>query len=151
VAEPQIGATGRAQTMHVELGKIREFARAIKDDNPLYFDAERAQHELGGVVPPPTFTQSLALWDDGGGRPPLGLDLRRLLHGEQEFEYLKPIHAGDQLTATTRVTKVFEKAGSRGGTMKFVVLETEFVNQRGDAVLRSRATLIETGKVVKKD
>jgi acyl dehydratase len=151
VAEPEVGATGRAQTMHVELGKVREFARAIKDDNPLYFDAARAQREQGGVIPPPTFTQSLALWDDGGGRPPLGLDLRRLLHGEQEFEYVQPIHAGDVLTATTRVVKTFEKAGSRGGTMKFVVLESEFVNQKNTVVLRSRTTLIETGKVVKKD
>lgn len=151
MAEPQIGATGRPQTMHVELGKVREFARAIKDDNALYFDAARAQRELGGVIPPPTFTQSLALWDDGGGRPPLGLDLRRLLHGEQEFEYVQPIHAGDVLTATTTVVKVFEKAGSRGGTMKFVVLESEFVNQNKAVVLRSRTTLIETGKVVKKD
>lgn len=151
MGEPQIGATGRPQTMHVELGKVREFARAIKDDNPLYFDAALAQRELGGVIPPPTFTQSLALWDDGGGRPPLGLDLRRLLHGEQEFEYVQPIHVGDVLTATTRVVKVFEKAGSRGGTMKFVLLESEFVNQNDTVVLRSRTTLIETGKVVKKD
>jgi acyl dehydratase len=151
VAEPQIGATGRPQTMHVELGKVREFARAIKDDNPLYFDAARAQGELGGVIPPPTFTQSLALWDDGGGRPPLGLDLRRLLHGEQEFEYVQPIHVGDVLTSTTRVLNVFEKAGSRGGTMKLVVLESELVNQQGTVVLRSRTTLIETGKAVKKE
>ena len=151
MAEPEVGATGRPQTMHVELGKVREFARAIKDDNPMYFDAARAQRELGGVIPPPTFTQSLALWDDGGGRPPLGLDLRRLLHGEQEFEYVQPIHAGDVLTATTKVVKVFEKAGSRGGTMRFVVLESEFVNQNKTVVLRSRTTLIETGKVVKKD
>jgi len=151
VAEPQVGTTGRPQTMHVELGKVREFARAIKDDNPLYFDVSRAQREVGGVIPPPTFTQSLALWDDGGGRPPLGLDLRRLLHGEQEFEYVQPIHAGDVLTATSRVVNVFEKAGSRGGTMKFVVLESEFVNQHAAVVLRSRTTLIETGKVVKKD
>lgn len=146
-----IGRSGRPQTMHVELGKIREFARAVKDDNPLFFDAERARRELGGVMPPPTFTQSIALWDDGTGRPPLRLDLRRLLHGEQEFEYLKPIFAGDVLTATTRVADVFEKTGSRGGKMKFVVLESEFVNQAGELVLRSRSTLIETGQVVRKE
>jgi acyl dehydratase len=137
--------------MHVELGKIREFARAVKDDNPLFFDAERARRELGGVMPPPTFSLTIALWDDGGGRPPLQLDLRRLLHGEQEFEYLKPIFAGDVLTATTRIADVFEKTGSRGGTMKFVVLESDFVNQKGERVLRSRSTLIETGQVVRKE
>lgn len=146
-----IGRVGEPQVVHVEFGKIREFARAIKDDNPLYFDPEHAKREAGGVLAPPTFTMTLAHWDNGKGRPQLDMDLRRLLHGEQEFEYLKPIHAGDVLTAVTRVANVFEKAGSRGGTMKFAVLETEFKNQKGDLVMRSRSTLIETGQTVKRD
>jgi len=149
--QSDIGRVGAPQVLHVEFGKIREFARAIKDDNPLYFDPEYANDEAGGVLAPPTFTMTLAHWDSGKGRPALDLDLRRLLHGEQEFEYLRPIHAGDVLTATTRVANVFEKAGSRGGTMKFAVLETEFKNQKGVLVLRSRSTLIETGQVVKRD
>ena len=33
-----IGRKGEPVTMHVERGKIREFAHAIKDDDPLYFD-----------------------------------------------------------------------------------------------------------------
>ncbi len=146
-----IGRVGEPQVLHVELGKIREFARALKDDNPLYLDPEYARREAGGVLAPPTFTMTLAHWDSGTGRPRLDLDLRRLLHGEQEFEYLKPIRAGDVLTATTRVANVFEKAGTRGGTMKFAVLETEFKNQKGDLVMRSRSTLIETGQAVKRD
>jgi acyl dehydratase len=146
-----IGREGRPQIMHVEYGKIREFARAIKDDNPIYFDPERASEIAGGVMPPPTFSMTIAHWDDGSGRPPLGLDLRRLLHGEQEFEYLAPVYAGDVLTSTTRVADVFEKSGGRGGTMKFVVLESTFVNQNGNAVLRTRSTLIETGKVVERN
>jgi len=146
-----IGRVGAPQILHVEFGKIREFARAIKDDNPLYFDPDYARREAGGIVPPPTFTMTLAHWDDGRGRPALDLDLRRLLHGEQEFEYVQPIHAGDVLTATTRVADVFEKAGGRGGTMKFAILETEFKNQSGALVMRSRSTLIETGQVVKRD
>jgi len=144
----EIGATGTPQTMHVELGKIREFARAIKDPNPLYLDPAQAAAVSGGVVAPPTFTMTLAHWDDGKGRPRLNMDLRRVLHGEQEFEYLGPVRAGDVLTAVTRLADAYEKAGSRGGTMKFRVLETEFTNQRGELVLRSRSTLIETGRVV---
>lgn len=148
---PEMSRTGRPQTMHVEFGKIREFARAIKDDNPLYWDPEQARREVGGILAPPTFTVTSAHWDDGTGRPSLRLDLRRLLHGEQEFEYLQPIRAGDVLTSTIRIDDVYEKAGARGGTMKFIVLASEFVNQHGETVLRSRATLIETGQVVKRD
>ncbi len=145
----EIGNTGTPVTMHVERGKIREFARAIKDDNPIYFDEAYATQAAGGIVPPPTFTMTLGFWDDGRSRPLLTYDVRRLLHGEQEFEYLAPIHAGDVLTAAARVADVYEKAGSRGGTMTFGVLETTFTNQRGQKVLLSRSTLIETAAAVK--
>ncbi len=144
----EIGRTGKPVTMPIERGKIREFARAIKDDNPIYFDHGHAERVAGGIMPPPTFTMTLALWDDRT-EPLLTYDVRRLLHGEQEFEYLAPIHAGDVLTAVARVTDVYEKQGSRGGTMTFGITETTFTNQRGQTVLISRTTLLETGGVVR--
>ena len=64
---------------------------------------------------------------------------------------MAPVYAGDVLTATARVADVYEKAGSRGGTMTFGVLETTFTNQRGEKVLISRSTLIETAAAVKKE
>jgi acyl dehydratase len=144
----EIGRTSKPVTMPIERGKIREFARAVKDDNPLYFDDAYAQRVAGGIMPPPTFTMTLAFWDERT-EPLLTYDVRRLLHGEQEFEYLAPIHAGDVLTAVSRVTDVYEKQGSRGGTMTFGITETTFTNQRGETVLISRTTLLETGGVVR--
>ena len=147
----EIGKTGNPVTMHVERGKIREFARALKDDNPIYFDEAHAKHTAGGIMAPPTFSMTVGFWDDGRSRPLLTYDVRRLLHGEQEFEYLAPIYAGDTLTAVGRVADVYEKSGSRGGTMTFGIIETSFTNQRGEKVLISRSTLIETGGPVKKE
>ena len=147
----EIGNTGKPVVMHVERGKIREFARAIKDNNPIYFDEAYAQKTAGGIMPPATFSMTLGFWDDGRQRPLLTYDVRRLLHGEQEFEYLAPIHAGDALTATGRVADVYEKAGSRGGVMTFGVIETTFTNQRGERVLISRSVLVETAAPVKKE
>jgi len=144
----EIGRMSKPVTMPIEGGKIREFARAVKDDNPLYFDDAYAQRVAGGIMPPPTFTMTLAFWDERT-EPLLTYDVRRLLHGEQEFEYLAPIHAGDVLTAISRVTDVYEKQGSRGGTMTFGITETTFTNQRGETVLISRTTLLETGGVVR--
>lgn len=143
-----IGKIGKPVTIRIEAGKIREFAKSIKDPNLLYRDESVAKAEIGGVMPPPTFLMTLAHWDEGEGRPHVQMDLRRVLHGEQEFEYLKPIHAGDVLTAVTKVTNVFEKSGGRGGTMTFVVMDTEFTNQKGEQVAISRSTTIETGQVV---
>lgn len=144
-----IGRTGAPVTMPVERGKIREFARAIKDDDPLYVDEEYARREAGGIMPPVTFLQTAAHWDDGAGRPPLPFDLRRVLHGEQEYEFLRPIVAGDVLTAVSTIVDVYDKPGKRGGSMSFAVTETEYRNQRGELVARARHVTIETGQVVK--
>lgn len=75
----------------------------------------------------------------------LGADLERLLHGEAAWEYVRPIRAGDELTATTRVGEITTREGKRGGTMTLATIETVYVNQRGDRVARRRDTLIETG------
>jgi len=144
-----IGMAGEPVVMHVERGKIREFAKAIKDDDPIYCDESRATAEAGGIVPPVTFLETARLWDEGRGRPRPPIDLRRALHGEQEYELLRPIHVGDVLTARSRVVDAYEKPGRRGGVMTFVVTETEFTNQRAELVARSRAVSIETGQVVK--
>ena len=132
-----IGVWGPETTMHVELGKIREFARAVKDDKREYRD---------GTLAPPTFLMTLAHWigDMGQTRTAVKLDYRRLLHGEQDFEYVRPIRAGDVLTFRSRTKDVFEKAGKRGGKMLFIIGETEYKNQRGEVVAYSRNTLIET-------
>ena len=149
VDKSYVGMTGEPVTMHVERGKIREFAHAIKDEDPLYFDESHAAREAGGIMPPVTFLQTLAHWDDGRGRPRVPFDLKRVLHGEQEYEFLKPIHAGDTLTAVSRIVDVYDKPGRRGGTMTFAVAETEYKNQRGELVARARQITIETGQVVK--
>ena len=134
-----IGVWGSESTMHVELGKIREFARAVKEDNPAYRAAE-------AVPAPPTFLMTMALWagDMGQTRTAVKLDFRRLLHGEQDFEYVRPIRAGDVLTYRSRTKEVFEKAGKRGGKMLFIIGEIEFKNQRNEVVAYLRNTLIET-------
>ena len=134
-----IGKWGPEGKMRVEFGKIREFARAVKEDNPLYFDEALC-------LAPPTFLMTMALWIGGLGesRSAVKLDLPRVLHGEQEFEYVKPIHGDDVLTFRSRTKEVFEKEGKRGGNMLFVVGETEFRNQHGEVVAYSRSTVIET-------
>lgn len=145
-----VGRSGEPIEMRVELGKIREFAHAVKDPNPVYLDEEAAKAEAGGVMPPPTFFVTQGFWDDGRGSVDLDLDWKRVLHGGQEYEYRRPVYAGDVLTARTRVADIFTKPGKRGGEMSFAILETEYRNQRGETVAIARSTLIETGKPVEK-
>ena len=138
-----LGVWGPPSTMKIELGKIREFAKAVKDPNPIYRDETQC-------VAPPTFLMTIAHWigDLGATRSAVKLDYRRLLHGEQDFEYVKPIRPGDTLTFRSRTKDVFEKDGKRGGKMLFVIGETEFTNQRGEVVAYMRNTAIETSGAV---
>ena len=144
-----IGKTSTPVVMHIERGKIREFARAIKDEDPVYHDEAYATKEAGGIMPPVTFLQTVSHWDDGRGRVRIPFDLKRVLHGEQEYEFLEPIRVGDVLTVVSKITDIFEKPGKRGGSMNFAVTETTYTNQSGKVVCRAKHVTIETGQVVK--
>jgi hypothetical protein len=127
----------------VERGKIAEFAHACLSTSEAY--------DRPDAVAPPTFPQSMALWRARAGRAAAGpgregLDMRRVLHGEQEFEYVRPLCAGDVLTAESHVKDRYEKEGKRGGTMTFIVSETIFRDQTGEIVAYSRGTTIQTSK-----
>lgn len=143
-----IGRTGKPFTMPIEWSKVREFARAIRDPNPIYFDPELAKKECGGIPVPPTFLQVAAFWQDSESMPTVQFDLRRILHGEQEFEFFKPILVGDTLTGVARVADIYEKEGGRGGKMTFLAVETTYTNQRNEKVALSRFVLVETGQAV---
>lgn len=126
------GFVSEPRNIDVEKGQLRFFARATGETNPIYFDEEAAKNAGHPTIPaPPTFTFSLAL-----GAPPargnvlgdMGVDMRRILHGEQSFTYHHPIYAGDTMTLTTTTTDIFEK---KGGALEFIVQDTKAVNQQG--------------------
>ncbi len=138
-----IGTEMGGSSMVVERGKVMEFARAILDDNPAYFSEDPAV--------PLTYTMASAHWPPptgGGGSKlaSLGLDLLKILHAGQEYEYLGEIKAGDTLTSRSKISDVYEKDGKAGGKMIFVVSENTFTNQRGEDVLLARTILVQTEK-----
>jgi acyl dehydratase len=109
----------------VERGKIKEFARAVGDLSPFYLDdAVGRASEWGDIVAPPTF--AITFRDDnadtGTVLRDLGVDISRILHGEQEFESYKPIRPGETYLCRSRITDIYEKTG-RSGAMAFVVRE----------------------------
>ncbi len=138
-----VGKQGPPFDMAVERGKVREFARATKSDNADYLDDPTPPI-------PPTFLTTSSFWqppEAGALWRELDIDLRRLLHGEQEYVFPKgPPRAGTKLTAHTRVESVFEKEGKRGGAMTFVVTVTDFTDESGELVAQARSTAIETGR-----
>ena len=131
----------------VECGKVREFARSLLDEDPIFED-ERVARDAGyaGIPAPLTFAgaschyrDELALFEQ------LDMDLPRVLHGESSWEYLAPVTAGDQLVGHRQIVDITRRPGKRGGEMTLVTLQVDFVNQHGDTVLRERYVVIETG------
>ena len=124
---------------------VAAFARALGDPNPLYVDPEAARRgPFGALVAPPTYPIAFMTQAMAGGMDTfleLGLNFMTLVHGEQEFEYTRPIRVGETLTLTGRISDVYEKTGS-SGTLDFVVLETEARDADGRPVFFSRNTLI---------
>jgi acyl dehydratase len=142
-------------TITVEKNKIAEFAMAValteekEEINPIYYDeasAKKAGHQ--GITIPPTFMNSFAFWT-GKGLPEivkaLSIDINRLLHSEEEYEYYGSIYVGDTITRKMKVVEMYER-GKRDRLGRFAevtVLETEVINQRGELVGKVRTTMME--------
>ena len=150
--------TGRAR-VQVERAPLANFAKAVKDDNAVYSDVNAAEAAgFDGTPAPPTFGFALEFWGrypelQKGLTPVQGNPMMEvigklmqngglILHGEQEFEYHRPIVAGDVLRSEGKVVDAYEKE-SKGKTMTFVVSETVWTDDKtGDPVMTARFNLI---------
>ena len=123
--------------------KIKDFANAIGDSNPAYLDTDAAQ-ALGhpDVIAPPTFAIVISfqmgaqvVFDQG-----LGLDYSRVVHGEQSFSYVRPIHAGDVLVGTPRITDIRD-----AGRNELLTWEAVITTVDGEHVCTAVNTLVSRG------
>ncbi|SFO48096.1 N-terminal half of MaoC dehydratase [Pseudonocardia ammonioxydans] len=128
-------------TTQVERGRLAFFATATGQTDPVYSDLDAAKAAGHPDLPvPPTFFFSLELAapDPFGYLTALGVDLRRVLHGEQAFTYHAPVHAGDTVTLTPRIVGCFTK---KGGTLEFLVKRTD-VTRDGQPVAEAVTTIV---------
>ncbi len=137
-----IGHSFPTRTVDVEAGQLRLFAKATGETNPIYFELEAAQAAGHPALPaPPTFLFSLDLLSDvlPTTLGLLGVDVGKILHGEQHFEHGAQIYAGDLLTLTTRITDIYDK---KGGALELFAQETSGTNQHGQAIGVSRSVTV---------
>ena len=155
----------------IEAGHIMMFARAIGDDNPVYYDREQAaRSEVGGIIAPPTFVQASAQYDPdyplrprtgvtwhGSSRNPSGRESTSdapsagggtRLHAEQHYEYHHPLRPGDVLIPHVREGETWEKQGRRGGLLRFFETITEYRSEDGELVVSARSIGVRTDQTV---
>lgn len=151
-ASPEWGEWGPALRVRIDHAPVWTFARAVKDDNPVYASVEAATDAGFDAVPvPPTFTFVMAhsgafpdlqrpeftgrLMPEESGLPSDGYSRTGLyLHGEQHFEYHRQPRVGDVLEGRMRVSKPMPKQSSRG-TMEMTLIQTRWTDLDGEPVV----------------
>jgi acyl dehydratase len=127
-----IGKTYPSSTYAVGREKVREYAAAVGETNPLYLDVEAARAAgYADVVAPPMFAVVYAgpAVVQGVFDPELEIDFAHLVHGSQELRWGPLVVAGDEITTTASVKDISVRA-----EIRFYVFESESVNQRGETV-----------------
>ena len=121
--------------------KIREYANAVGEGNPVHHDPDAARSAgFRNVVAPPMFCVVYSAGAMGPAilDPETGINLMMMVHGGQEFEWFEPVVAGDTITTEVTLKDVSEKNG-----MKFYVFESQSRNQDGQPTVRATWTNIE--------
>ena len=131
---------------------IRRFAQAVGETNPVHYDEDYAKSAgYGTIVAPPLFCQMFTFEDVPADRlpgdgSPIEMDVpipaQRTVGGASSYEIFQRVRAGDQITAKSTLRDVFSKEG-KSGKLYFVVVETEFSNQRNEPVAKETATYIK--------
>lgn len=123
--------------------KIREFATAIGDASPVFHDVTAAQ-ALGyqDLPAPPTFAfvlthraMAAAVFD-----PDLQLDYSRVVHGEQSFEYHRPLVAGEEVVVRSHIADIHTR-----GSNEFLVTQADVVTTAGDLLVSTRSVIVSRG------
>lgn len=137
-----IGHTMPAFGAEVEKGRLRFFAKATGQTDPVYTDEAAARTAGYPSLPvPPTFLFCLEMESPNPAaiRDLLGMDYRSLLHGEQGFTHHAMAFAGDTLTFEQRIDDIYDK---KGGALEFVVRKTRVSNQRAELVAELRTVTV---------
>ena len=137
-----IGHRAEPFSVPVEASRLRLFAKAIGETDPVYTDEAAARAAGHPALPVPlTYLFCLESESPHGAtmRQQMGVDYARLLHGEQRFKYHRTCHAGDTLTFRQRIADIYDK---KGGALEFVVNDTKVTNQLGEHVADLHSVIV---------
>jgi acyl dehydratase len=135
---------GPGEPYEVSRVKIAEFADAVGEPSPLCRDREAAvKAGYPDVIAPPTFPIiiSMASTTIIQNDSDLGLDYSMVVHGEQQFTYSRPLHAGDVVVATSTVESI-----RAIGAMSMMTTSTDISTVDGEHVCAVKAVIVERGK-----
>ena len=129
----------------VDRNKVKQFARAIGDENPIYIDeATGALSRYGGNIAPPTYPRVF----DYGLIEGLELPKKGLIHGEQIYHYERPLLIGEEVYCYARVADYKEREG-KNGRMGIMRLENNGEDRQGNPIFSSTVVIIINEAAIK--
>ena len=137
-----IGHDLGTSVLPIERTRLKFFAKAIGETDPVYTD-EAAAREAGysDLPAPPTFLFAAGL--DSGSLDrmlaDLGVPIERILHGEQGFSYHRAVCVGDTITVKEKIVDIYDK---KNGAMEFIVKTAQAHNQKGEPVAEMRMVIV---------
>ena len=137
-----IGHELPTSVLPIERSRLRFFAKAIGECNPIYTDETAARDAGYADLPaPPTFLFAAELDSCATDQwlNDLQVPIAKLLHGEQSFSYGVPACAGDTVSVRSKVTDIYDK---KNGALEFVVKTSRATNQRDELVAELRTVLV---------
>lgn len=120
-------------SVDVDAASVYAYAQAIGDTNPAY---PQSPEDADGKIAPPSYAAVYGL-RAGSAIARLGIAPNRLIHGEQSFEWTRPLRVGEKLTVQGRIADVYNKR-----SLQFVAAETEARDEAGEVVCLARATVL---------
>jgi acyl dehydratase len=137
------GKTYQELTFEVERDRVTQFSLAVGEDDPRFLEDGAARAEgFPEQIAFPTFPTTVGILVSAQvvTDQELGLDYTRVVHGEQEYEWKRPIVVGDVLKAVPRIGDIYSR-----GPNEFLVIEAEITDAEGEVVCVSRGTLLSRG------
>ena len=142
-----VGKKYDAITWNVTAEATKKYAQAYNEDNPWFLDEKRP----GGIIAPPMYgvVYSFEAMSKPAGDSELGMEpemLLRLVHGEEDLTFIRPVRPGDVITTVPFIQTIEER-----GTGEVFVIGMTSKNQKGEDVQKGSATIFIRGRGGKKD
>lgn len=129
-------------TSLIEAGRVRLYCQSIGETALIHSDTNFARNAgYRNIVAPLTFPTAVSMDSPNPRRviELLDIDLARILHGEEHYDYFAPICVGDEITTESKITDIYEK---KNGFLEFVILELNMRNQLDEPVCKIRRTFV---------
>ena len=143
--ENAVGKEYSPFTFEVDRSKIKELCLAIGDNNPIFFDKDVAQEQGYKDTPTPlTFASLMNFW----GYPEIwdrmkeiGVDVKRLLHASEEYEYFEPIYPQDIIIGFVSVESI-----RSSNTMDIATFKTTFTRDNKTVLIAKMKVVVMQGE-----